>query len=60
VFDSDRAKPGKTELALPLEQAVAGLLDTMADAQLVFAPHGNSYRRLVPGSFAKRDARCLR
>jgi glutamine synthetase len=52
VFDSDRAKPGKTELALPLEQAVAGLLDTMADAQLVFAPHGNSYRRLVPGSFA--------
>ncbi|MEM7238285.1 MAG: glutamine synthetase family protein, partial [Pseudomonadota bacterium] len=32
--------------------AVAGLLTTMADFMLVFAPHSNSYRRLAPGSFA--------
>ncbi|MDA3919538.1 MAG: glutamine synthetase family protein [Salinisphaera sp.] len=35
-----------------LLQAVAGLLDTMADATALFAPHANSYRRFQPGSHA--------
>lgn len=52
VFDSNEGAAGQHGLTAPLEHAVAGLLDTMADAQLIFAPHGNSYRRLVPNSFA--------
>lgn len=35
-----------------LQNAVAGLLATMADATLSFAPHQNSYRRLRPGAHA--------
>ena len=35
-----------------LLNAVAGLLDTMQDNALVFAPHANSYRRLLPGTHA--------
>ena len=35
-----------------LSHAVAGLLATLDAAQLLLAPHGNSYRRLLPGSFA--------
>ncbi len=35
-----------------LRHAVGGCLATMADATLIFAPHSNSYRRLVPGSHA--------
>ena len=35
-----------------LRQAVAGCLATLADATLIFAPHENSYRRLVPGAHA--------
>lgn len=35
-----------------LKNAVAGLLATMADFTLVFAPHLNSYRRLAPDSHA--------
>ncbi len=52
VFDVEDNKPGKHGIAANLEHAIAGLLNTMADAQLIFAPHGNSYRRIVPGSFA--------
>lgn len=33
-----------------LMQALAGLIQTMADATAVFAPHANSYRRFQPGS----------
>lgn len=33
-----------------LMQAVAGLIETMADATALFAPHANSYRRFQPGS----------
>ncbi len=36
----------------PLKNAIAGLLDTMLDMQILFAPHANSYRRLQPGSYA--------
>jgi len=35
-----------------LRHAVAGLLDSLDDVQLLLAPHGNSYRRLQPGGFA--------
>jgi glutamine synthetase len=35
-----------------LRNAVAGVLATMPDAQAVFAPHLNSYRRFAPGSFS--------
>ncbi|MEE4119517.1 MAG: glutamine synthetase, partial [Paracoccaceae bacterium] len=35
-----------------MRAAVGGLIETMAEATLVFAPHLNSYRRLRPGSYA--------
>ncbi len=35
-----------------LRYAVAGMLDAMPDSMLIFAPHLNSYRRLLPGSHA--------
>ena len=35
-----------------LHFAVGGCLGAMRDSTLVFAPHGNSYARLVPGSHA--------
>ncbi len=38
-----------------LRSVCAGMLDTMQDAQLVFAPFANSYRRFQPGSFAPVD-----
>jgi len=47
VFDN-----GTSEGAPILLNAVAGLLDTMAQVSLTFAPHENSYRRLQPGSHA--------
>ncbi len=36
--------------------AVGGLLETMADSTLLFAPHLNSYRRLRPGTYAPHVA----
>ena len=39
-----------------LKSVCAGLLRTMQDAQLIFAPFANSYRRFQPGSFAPTDA----
>jgi len=38
-----------------LKSVCAGLLQTMRDAQLIFAPFANSYRRFQPGSFAPVD-----
>jgi glutamine synthetase len=38
-----------------LKSVTAGMLKTMRDAQLVFAPFANSYRRFQPGSFAPVD-----
>lgn len=35
-----------------LKKAIAGLLHTMHDAQAIFAPHLNSFRRFQPNSFA--------
>lgn len=47
VFDN-----GTEEGAAILLNAVAGLLETMAQNTLIFAPHENSYRRLLPGTHA--------
>ncbi|MGE7370031.1 glutamine synthetase family protein [Neorhizobium sp. NPDC001467] len=38
-----------------LRSVTAGMLATMREAQLIFAPHANSYRRFQPGSFAPVD-----
>src|SRR3546814_9988062 len=38
-----------------LKSGCAGMLATMQDAQLIFAPFANSYRRFQPGSFAPVD-----
>lgn len=35
-----------------LRHAVAGCLDAMADSTLIFAPHANSYERMIPGNHA--------
>ena len=47
VFDSGGPKGTAT-----LKQAVAGCLNAMRDSTLLFAPHQNSYQRLVPGKHA--------
>ncbi|MGD9917317.1 MAG: glutamine synthetase family protein [Paenirhodobacter sp.] len=47
VFDN-----GGEEGTEVMRHAVAGLIRTMAENTLVFAPHENSYRRLLPGSHA--------
>ncbi|MEY3532578.1 MAG: hypothetical protein RI979_602, partial [Pseudomonadota bacterium] len=47
VFDS--GGPKGTAL---LKNAVAGCLHAMRDSALIFAPHQNSYERLVPGKHA--------
>lgn len=39
-----------------LRNAVAGCLGAMPDSSLIFAPHGNSYDRLVPGVHAPTSA----
>lgn len=49
VLDAKGAEPTL------LKSICAGMLDTMRDAQLVFAPFANSYRRFQPGSFAPVD-----
>lgn len=35
-----------------MRHALQGMLAHMADAMLIFAPHANSYRRFIPGSYA--------
>ena len=47
IFDHDEDGPSER-----LRAAVGGCLETMRDAQAVFAPHMNSYRRFQPMSFA--------
>lgn len=47
VFDN--RGPEGTDL---LRHAIAGCLDAMHDSALVFAPHANSYERLVPEAHA--------
>jgi glutamine synthetase len=38
-----------------LKSVTSGMLKTMREAQLIFAPFANSYRRFQPGSFAPVD-----
>ncbi len=47
IFD-DGGPDGTPEL----HHAVAGCLEAMADSTLIFAPHANSYARMVPGAHA--------
>ncbi|KQV63993.1 glutamine synthetase family protein [Rhizobium sp. Root1220] len=49
VLDAQGGEPKK------LKSVCAGMLGTMREAQLVFAPFANSYRRFQPGSFAPVD-----
>lgn len=35
-----------------MRHAIAGMIARMADSMLLFAPHYNSYRRFMPGSYA--------
>ncbi len=51
IFDD--GGPDGTDL---LRQAVAGCLAAMPTSTLIFAPHGNSYDRLVPGAHAPTAA----
>lgn len=47
IFSSDN-----DEIKATLKQAVAGLVSTMPDMQVICAPHANSYRRFQPGFYA--------
>ncbi len=47
IFDN-----GTAEGSALLLYAIAGCLDAMEDTTLIFAPHQNSYLRLVPGAHA--------
>lgn len=51
VFDD-----GGPEGTNVLRHAVAGCLAAMPDCTLIFAPHGNSFTRLVPGAHAPTGA----
>lgn len=50
IFDD-----GTDEGSEMLRHAVAGLLATMSDCTLLFAPHVNSYRRYIPGTLAPNN-----
>ncbi|MEM9968857.1 MAG: glutamine synthetase family protein [Pseudomonadota bacterium] len=47
IFDNDRSDGSDA-----LRHAVAGCLDCLQSSALIFAPHANSFERLVPGSHA--------
>ncbi|SMO34474.1 glutamine synthetase family protein [Ruegeria faecimaris] len=49
----DNGGPEGTDL---LRSAIAGCLSAMPGSTLIFAPHGNSYTRLVPGAHAPTEA----
>ena len=46
------SEAGGENWSLPLLRALGGLVDTMAESMLVFAPHANSWRRFVSQSYA--------
>ncbi len=53
AFAGDKPLADTGRRAAPLlGRAVAGLLETMAEAMAIFAPNANSYRRLRPGTYA--------
>lgn len=45
-------EPPGARFALPLLHALGGLRATLAESMLVWAPHANSWRRLVPDAYA--------
>ncbi|MBB3300585.1 glutamine synthetase [Rhizobium sp. BK077] len=49
ILDAEGGEPKR------LKSVTAGLLNTMREAQLIFAPFANSYRRFQQGSFAPVD-----
>jgi glutamine synthetase len=51
IFDN-----GGPEGTALLHNAVAGCLNAMPASTLIFAPHGNSYDRLIPGAHAPTNA----
>ncbi|MGK6317516.1 glutamine synthetase family protein [Neorhizobium sp. DT-125] len=53
--DGNNVLDAKGGYPVRLKSVSAGLLNTMRDAQLIFAPFANSYRRFQPGSFAPVD-----
>ena len=54
-FSQDRDSLSQPPFSARLRHAVGGLLKTMADATAIFAPTANSYRRLLPETFAPVD-----
>lgn len=48
LFAGDRPDPAISPL---MRHAIGGVLGTMADSTLLFAPNANSYRRFAPGAF---------
>jgi glutamine synthetase len=46
------AESGGETWSLPVLRALGGLIETMAESMLVFAPHANSWRRFVSESYA--------
>ena len=48
----DEKEAGSDAAGPCLRHAIAGLLDTATDAQLILAPNANSLRRFRPGQFA--------
>ncbi|MBW6421319.1 glutamine synthetase family protein [Rhizobium sp. XQZ8] len=53
--DGNNVLDAKGDDPVRLKSVCAGMLKTMRDAQLIFAPFANSYRRFQPGSFAPVD-----
>ena len=49
---ADKHASALPPVAARMRHAIAGLADTMAEAQAMFAPNANSYRRLQPGYYA--------
>lgn len=49
---ADPASTAIPPISARMRHAVGGLAATMAEAQCIFAPNANSYRRLRPGSYA--------
>lgn len=52
LFDAGEEAGQGAVPAPAASHALGGLIETMADAMLIWAPHANSYRRPVPGSYA--------
>jgi glutamine synthetase len=56
MLDGERsnvfAEPQLGQLSAPLRHAIGGVLTTMPESMLIFAPHANSWRRFAAKSYA--------